>query len=127
CRMMSLHGISRDAWKRYTAEGSWQYDIVAPGFKYNMTDVASALGIAQLRKSKRMWQRRRDIAARYTKAFREHPALQTPADRGDAQHAWHLYALRIRSEALTIGRADFVDQLRARHIGTSVHFIPLHL
>lgn len=128
CRMMSLHGISRDAWKRYTAEGSWYYEILAPGFKYNLTDVASALGLAQLRKVERMWQRRAAIAQRYTAAFAACPALQTPpaAPAGDI-HAWHLYLLRLNLEQLRLDRAQFIAELKARNIGTSVHFIPLHL
>lgn len=125
CRVMALHGISKDAWKRYTAEGSWCYEIVAPGYKYNMTDVAAAMGLAQLRKAEQMWQRRRLIAQRYNAAFGTVAELQTPVDRPAAQHAWHLYMLRLCPEQLD--RADFVEQLRARKIGASVHFIPLHL
>ncbi len=127
CRIMSLHGISRDAWKRYTAEGSWQYDIVAPGFKYNMTDIAAALGLVQLAKLDAMWKRRAEIAARYDTAFSAISELQIPS-RGDTnQHAWHLYMLRIDNERLRGGRDAFVEELRRRHIGASVHFIPLHL
>jgi dTDP-4-amino-4,6-dideoxygalactose transaminase len=127
CRITALHGISKDAWKRYTAEGSWYYEIVAPGFKYNMTDVAAGMGLAQLRKAERMWQRRREIAECYNSAFNDVPALQIPHDRGDCQHAWHLYMLRLNLEQLRIGRAQFVEELKRCNIGTSVHFIPLHL
>jgi dTDP-4-amino-4,6-dideoxygalactose transaminase len=127
CRMMALHGISQDAWKRYTAEGSWYYEIVAPGYKYNMTDIAAAMGLAQLRKADRMWRRRRQIAERYNQAFGSIPELQIPADRADCQHAWHLYILRLNLEALTISRNQFIRELKARYIGASVHFIPLHL
>ncbi len=127
CRIMALHGISKDAWKRYTAEGSWYYEIVAPGYKYNMTDVAAAMGLAQLRKAHRMWQRRRDIAARFNQAFAGLPQLQIPHDRADCQHAWHLYMLRLNLEELRIGRAEFIEELKRRHIGVSVHFIPLHI
>ena len=127
CRVMALHGISRDAWKRYTAEGSWYYEIVAPGYKYNMTDIAAAMGLAQLRKADRMWRRRRQIAERYNEAFGAMPELQIPADRADCQHAWHLYMLRLNLEALTLSRGEFIEGLKARNIGTSVHFIPLHL
>lgn len=127
CRVMSLHGISRDAWKRYTAEGSWHYDIVAPGFKYNMTDIAAALGLVQLGKLDAMWKRRADIAARYDAAFSGVTGLQPPS-RGEAnQHAWHLYMLRVDNTRLRGGRDAFVEELRRRHIGASVHFIPLHL
>ncbi len=128
CRIMSLHGISHDAWKRYTADGSWYYEIVAPGFKYNMTDVAAAMGLAQLRKVDRMWARRAEIARRYTAAFGELPELQTPQDAPpDGQHAWHLYILRLNLERLRIDRAQFIAELKALNIGASVHFIPLHL
>ena len=126
CRIMSLHGISRDAWKRYTAEGSWYYEITAPGFKYNMTDIASALGLAQLRKADRMLQRRREIALAYNAVFEEMEELQIPADRQDCQHAWHLYMLRLNLASLTIDRAQFIEELKKRNIGVSVHFIPLH-
>jgi dTDP-4-amino-4,6-dideoxygalactose transaminase len=126
CRIMSLHGISRDAWKRYTAEGSWYYEVLAPGYKYNLTDIAAGIGIAQLARGEEMYRRRRDIAAQYNAAFDGEAALEIPADLGDRQHAWHLYMLRIRPERLTIDRGRFIDELKARNIGTSVHFIPLH-
>jgi dTDP-4-amino-4,6-dideoxygalactose transaminase len=127
CRIMALHGISKDAWKRYTAEGSWYYEIIAPGYKYNLTDIAAAMGLAQLRRVDQMWRRRRDIALRYSKAFTALPELQAPADRTDCQHAWHLYILRLNLDRLRIDRAQFVQELKALNIGTSVHFIPLHL
>jgi dTDP-4-amino-4,6-dideoxygalactose transaminase len=127
CRIMALHGISKDAWKRYTAAGSWYYEIVAPGYKYNLTDMAAALGLAQLPRAAAMWERRRAIAARYTAAFAGHPALETPADRPDCRHAWHLYMLRLHRDRLRLDRAQFVEELKRRNIGTSVHFIPLHL
>ena len=122
CRIMSLHGISRDAWKRYTAEGSWAYEIVAPGFKYNLTDVASAIGLVQLSKLDAMWRRRVAIAARYDAAFGSRADLQLPA-RSTNQHAWHLYMLRVEAKK----RNAFVEELKRRRIGASVHFIPLHL
>lgn len=128
CRIMGLHGISKDAWKRYTAEGSWYYEIIAPGFKYNMTDIAAAMGLAQLRKVEKMWARRKEIAARYTSAFGQLAELQTPVDASpDDQHAWHLYILRLNLDRLKIDRARFIEELKARKIGVSVHFIPLHL
>jgi dTDP-4-amino-4,6-dideoxygalactose transaminase len=128
CRIMSLHGINRDAWKRYTAEGSWFYEVIAPGFKYNLTDVASAMGLAQLVKVPRMNARRAAIASRFTEAFGSEPVLQPPAGAQSGNtHAWHLYMLRLNLERLTIDRAQFVEELRTRKIGASVHFIPLHL
>jgi dTDP-4-amino-4,6-dideoxygalactose transaminase len=127
CRIMALHGISKDAWKRYTAEGSWYYEIVAPGYKYNMTDIAAGMGLAQLRKAERMWARRRQIAQRYNQAFGSLPELQIPHDRPDCQHAWQLYMLRLDLDRLRIDRAQFAEELKRRKIGISVHFIPLHL
>jgi dTDP-4-amino-4,6-dideoxygalactose transaminase len=127
-RIMSLHGISRDAWLRYTARGSWDYQILASGYKYNMTDIAAALGLQQLRRSEEFCQVRRHYAAQYTEALGALPELQTPPDAppGD-RHAWHLYVLRLRRERLTIDRTAFIEALRVRGIGASVHFIPLHL
>lgn len=127
CRVMALHGISKDAWKRYTAEGSWFYEIVAPGYKYNLTDIAAAMGLAQLRKADRMWQRRRQIASEYNHAFAGLSQLQIPVDRQDCQHAWHLYTLRLNLEQLNVSRSQFINQLKDLNIGTSVHFIPLHI
>ena len=127
CRIMALHGISKDAWKRYTAEGSWYYEIIAPGYKYNLTDIASAMGLAQLAKAERMWQRRCNIAQAYSAAFCQLPELQIPTEGADSQHAWHLYMLRLNLNQLEIDRAQFIEALKARNIGVSVHFIPLHL
>jgi dTDP-4-amino-4,6-dideoxygalactose transaminase len=127
CRMMALHGISKDAWKRYTAEGTWYYEIIAPGYKYNMTDVAAAMGLAQLRKARTMYERRKDIARIYHEAFSPIGELQIPGDRADAQHAWHLYMLRLHLDRLRINRAGFMEELKKRNIGASVHFIPLHV
>lgn len=124
---MRLHGLSKDAWKRYTAEGSWHYDVMAPGFKANMTDPAAAIGLAQLAKVEAMAARRAEIAARYSAVFAAVDGLDTPWVNPEGEHAWHLYLLRLRSEALAIDRAAFIQELTARNIGTSVHFIPLHL
>jgi dTDP-4-amino-4,6-dideoxygalactose transaminase len=127
-RMMSLHGISRDAWLRFTVQGSWYYEILEPGFKYNMTDIAAALGLQQLRRSDDLWEIRRRYAARYTDAFRALPEVETPAEAAAQDgHAWHLYVLRLNRERLRIDRTAFIEELRACGIGTSVHFIPLHL
>lgn len=127
CRIMALHGISKDAWKRYTAEGSWFYEIVAPGYKYNMTDIAAGMGLAQLRRADAMRERRATIARRYHEAFRDVPELQLPAERDDRGHSWHLYPLRLHLGRLQIDRAQFIAELKRRNIGASVHFIPLHL
>jgi dTDP-4-amino-4,6-dideoxygalactose transaminase len=127
CRIMSLHGISRDAWKRYTAEGSWYYEITAPGYKYNLTDIAAAMGLVQLAKVNQMWLRRQTIADRYDAAFRDDTALEIPFRSPMTQHAWHLYPIRLNLGELRIDRADIIAELRKRQIGTSVHFIPLHV
>jgi dTDP-4-amino-4,6-dideoxygalactose transaminase len=125
-RVMALHGMSRDAWRRYEQGASWKYDIVAPGFKYNMTDVQASLGLWQLRKQEAFLARRRDVAAAYSRAFSDSAALETPVVRGHVAHAWHLYVLRLRPHLLRIDRDRFIEELAARNIGTSVHFIPVH-
>jgi perosamine synthetase len=127
CRIMSLHGISKDAWMRYTAEGNWYYEIIAPGYKYNMTDIAAAMGLAQLRKAHIMREKRRAIALRFHAAFAQLPELELPPDRPNVEHAWHLYMIRMHLDHLRINRAAFVEELKKRKIGASVHFIPLHI
>jgi dTDP-4-amino-4,6-dideoxygalactose transaminase len=126
-RVLSLHGMSRDAWKRYAKGGTWKYDVVVPGYKYNMPDIQAAIGLRQLEKLGRFQHRRREVADRYTQAFSELDALEVPVERPDVQHAWHLYVLRMRPEVMRIDRDRFIDELDARNIGTSVHFIPVHL
>lgn len=126
-RVMRLHGISKDAWKRYSAEGSWRYEILAPGFKYNLTDMQAALGLSQLAKCNSMWLRRSLLAERYTEALSTLDAFELPTARADVQHAWHLYAIRICPGELSVDRDRVIEELKQRGIGTSVHFIPLHL
>ena len=126
-RILSLHGMSRDAAKRYEAGGHWAYDILAPGFKYNMTDIQGALGLWQLRKLAGFQRRRREVVAAYQAAFAGEEALELPVERPWVEHAWHLYVLRLHPAALRIGRDRFIEELSARNIGTSVHFIPIHL
>lgn len=126
-RIWSLHGMSRDAWKRYSAEGSWYYEVVRPGFKYNMTDIQAALGLHQLWRLWSFHKRRTEIAARYNQAFAAEPSLELPAVRPGVEHAWHIYALRLRPGALAISRNRFIEELKERRISTSVHFIPIHI
>lgn len=126
-RMWSLHGMSRDAYKRYSAEGSWFYEVLLPGFKCNMTDIQASLGIQQLKKLARFQDRRREVVVRYQAAFGDLPEVQRPVERPDVESAWHIYPLRLNLEALTIDRNQFIEELKARNIGTSVHFIPIHL
>jgi dTDP-4-amino-4,6-dideoxygalactose transaminase len=126
-RIWSLHGMSRDAYKRYSSEGSWYYEVVRPGFKYNMTDIQAAIGLHQLRKLPQFQARRQEIVQRYNAAFSQFEELQTPTVRSEVESAWHLYVLRLHLERLQISRNQFIEELKARHIGTSVHFIPIHL
>lgn len=127
CVLMALHGMSRDAWKRYAAEGSWYYEVLDAGYKYNMTDLAAALGIHQLARREWLLERRRTIATRYTEAFARLPELETPPNPAHVQHAWHLYQLRLFLDRLKITRDAFIQALTEAKIGSSVHFIPLHL
>ncbi len=126
-RLWSLHGMSRDAYKRYSAEGSWYYEVVLPGFKCNMTDIQAALGLQQLRKLADFQARRRAVVQQYSAALASLPEVQIPTERAEVEHAWHIYALRLNLERLTIDRARFIEELKQRNIGTSVHFIPIHL
>ncbi len=126
-RLLSLHGMSRDAHRRYGADGSWFYEVTAAGFKCNMPDLQAALGLAQLRRLPAMQARRRQLAARYGAAFAGLEEVTVPPERPGVVHAWHLYALRLNLETLRIDRADFIRELTARNIGASVHFIPVHL
>lgn len=126
-RVLSLHGMNRDAWKRYDKTGSWYYEVVVPGFKYNMTDIQASLGLWQLRKIETFQKRRREVVQMYNRAFKNIEALELPVERPEVEHAWHLYVLRLRLEALRINRDQFIEELKRRNIGTSVHFIPIHL
>lgn len=127
CRIMRLHGISRDVFDRYTsAKPSWQYEVIAPGCKYNMTDVAASMGIHQLKKARQFQERRADMAAQYDGAFSDLPLILPPhALKGD-MHAWHLYVIRLE-ESVSIDRGRFIELMAEKGIGCSVHFIPLHL
>ncbi len=126
-QVMRLHGMSRDAFDRFTAKvPSWYYEIVAPGFKYNLTDIASALGIHQLRRAHEFHRRRSEIALTYNAAFTDLPLITPPLPQAGDLHAWHLYALRLGPPA-PIDRNTLIERLFAAGIGCSVHYIPLHL
>ncbi len=125
-RIMTLHGMNRDAWKRYDRGGSWYYEVVAPGYKYNMPDIAAALGQVQLRRLEEMNARRAALAMRLSAALADCEPIQLPDARPEVRHVWHLYVIRIRAEALRIDRARFIEELAARGVSTSVHFIPIH-
>jgi dTDP-4-amino-4,6-dideoxygalactose transaminase len=126
-RTMRLHGMNRDAFDRFTAKvPSWYYEVVAPGFKYNLTDIAAALGLHQLKKAHAFQQRRAAIAAAYDAAFADLPLVLPPQPAVGDRHAWHLYVLRLADDA-GIGRDRFIERLFDAGIGCSVHYIPLHL
>jgi dTDP-4-amino-4,6-dideoxygalactose transaminase len=125
-RVMRLHGISRAVFDRYTSEKpSWHYEVIAPGYKYNLTDVASSLGIHQLRRAETMWLRRNWIAKRYLDAFVDLPVTSPHIESESDRHAWHLFVIQIDSDA-PVDRDAFIQGMFERRIGTSVHFIPLH-
>jgi dTDP-4-amino-4,6-dideoxygalactose transaminase len=126
-RIMSLHGISRDAWKRYTGEGTWYYEIIAPGFKYNLTDIAAAIGLHQVRKANAFHARRTELALQYARSLREVEEVIVPRVQPDRIHSWHLYSIRLRVDRLKIDRAQFIAELKQLGIGTSVHWLPLHM
>jgi dTDP-4-amino-4,6-dideoxygalactose transaminase len=126
-QMMRLHGIARDAWKRYSADGSWAYEVLEPGFKYNFTDLQAALGLVQLAKCDAMARARETIARRYSGAFESVEAVEVPAMPRDRTTSWHLYILRLNPEQLRIERDRFIRVLDDRGVRASVHFIPLHL
>jgi len=126
-QVMRLHGIARDAWKRYSAEGSWFYEVLEAGFKYNLTDLQAALGVVQLAKCDAMNRNRERVAQRYTSAFQSLEALDVPGKSSDRTTSWHLYVLRLRLERLRIDRNKFIQELADRGVSASVHFIPLHL
>jgi len=126
-RTMRLHGINRDIFNRASSNlPGWSYEVVAPGFKYNMTDIAAALGIHQLQKANTFLQRRANIAAQYTQGLADLP-VHTPYLNPYSTHAWHLYVIQLQLEELTLDRNTFTERMNAAGIGTSVHFIPLHL
>jgi dTDP-4-amino-4,6-dideoxygalactose transaminase len=126
-RLMRLHGIERDAWKRYRDDGSWRYEIHEAGFKYNLTDFQAAIGLVQLAKCDAMREARQRIARSYADAFSSFEELLLPAIRTDRSTSWHLYVLRLRSDRLRVDRDAFIRALSARGVSCSVHFIPLHL
>lgn len=126
-RMMSLHGLSRDAWDRFSKGGTWDYRILAPGFKYNLTDVAAALGIHQLARAEEMRQDRERLAKRYLETLSNLEELELPPVPADRIHSWHLFPVRIRLEKLAIDRNGFIAELKEEGVGCSVHWRPLHL
>ena len=126
-RRLSLHGISSDTWGRSTDRGSWYYEVLECGFKYNMSDIQAAIGIHQLRKLERFIETRARYARIYSEAFSDVEEIEVPPDLTNCRHSWHLYAIRLNLDRLTITRAEFMEKLRQSKIGTSVHFIPIPL
>lgn len=126
-RVLALHGMSRDAWKRYTEAGSWYYEVVEPGYKNNMTDLQAALGMHQLRALDGFIARRREIAKRYRKAFAGMDEIILPKELGGRSHSYYVFLIRLAPNRLLINRGEFIEALKRENIGASVHFIPLHL
>lgn len=124
-RMMSLHGLSRDAWNRYDKKGGWYYEILDRGFKYNMTDVAAALGFCQLREADGLWKKRRAAVARYHKLLKDIPGIVLPVELPHVKSAWHLYPVRFDPDR--VDRDGLIARLAQNNVKSSVHFIPLHL
>jgi UDP-4-amino-4,6-dideoxy-N-acetyl-beta-L-altrosamine transaminase len=125
-KIWRLHGISRDAWDRYQKGGSWYYEVVAPGYKYNLTDIASAIGVEQLKKAEVLQARREELALKYREALKGLPFV-LPPPFPEGRHAWHLFPVQLQLEELNCTRDEFVEALAKENIGTSVHFIPLNL
>jgi dTDP-4-amino-4,6-dideoxygalactose transaminase len=126
-RMLSLHGASKDAWERYTDHGGWRYDVVAHGYKYNLSDIQSAIGIHQLRKLEQFISRRAEQAAAYGRELGPRDEIELPPESADCRHAWHLYIPRLNLDRLRIDRDEFVRLLREKGVCTSIHFIPIPL
>jgi perosamine synthetase len=126
-RSMSLHGLSHDAWRRYSGGGSWDYQIIAPGYKYNLTDIAAAIGIHQLARADEMRMEREKLAHHYLEQLAPVEELELPVTDANRIHSWHLFPIRLRMERLSISRNEFIEELKKRGVGCSVHWRPLHL
>ncbi|MEO8231613.1 MAG: DegT/DnrJ/EryC1/StrS family aminotransferase [Ignavibacteriota bacterium] len=126
CAIMRLHGINRDAWKRYSEAGSWYYEVVAPGYKYNFTDLQASLGLPQLKKVDVMWEWRKKIAARYTEALKDFDLITLHTIKSDRESSWHLFPIRLNLEMITKNRAQIIEELKNKNVGVGVHFMPVH-
>jgi dTDP-4-amino-4,6-dideoxygalactose transaminase len=126
CSIMRLHGINRDAWKRYSEAGSWYYEVVAPGYKYNFTDLQASLGLPQLKKVDLMWSLRQKIASIYTNALKDNELIELHTILPDRESSWHLYPIKLRLDKLKINRARFIEEMKKFGIGIGVHFMPVH-
>jgi dTDP-4-amino-4,6-dideoxygalactose transaminase len=126
-RIIGHHGMNRDAWKRFDKSGSWYYEVVLPGYKYNMTDIQAAIGTHQLDRLAAFQKRRREVVAAYAAGLGSLSELQLPVERDDVESSWHLYVIRLNLDRLRIDRNTFIDELKNRNIGTSVHYLPVHM
>lgn len=126
-RLMSLHGLSRDAWDRFAEGGDWDYQIVQPGYKYNLTDIAAAIGCHQLRRANEMREQREAVAEFYLEAFADLDEISVPPTNENRIHSWHLFPIRLKLDNLSINRNQFVDELKRHRVGCSVHWRPLHM
>ncbi len=126
CTIMRLHGINRDAWKRHTESASWYYEVVAPGYKYNFTDLQASLGLPQLKKVEAMWESRKKIAAKYTEALKDLDTIQLLTLKPDRESSLHLFPIRLHLDRLNKNRAQLINELRNLNIGVGVHFMPVH-
>ena len=125
-RKLSLHGINVDAWNRYGEKGSWFYEVIDAGFKYNMSDILASIGTIQMTKVESMLEKRTNIAKIYSDNLTNIPSITLPKSNKENRHSWHLYVIQIDTNYLNIGRDEFITKLKEYNIGTSVHFIPLH-
>lgn len=126
CSIMRLHGINHNSWDRYTEEGSWFYEVVSPGFKYNFTDIQASLGLAQLKKINMLRELRKKISQKYDEAFNKNELIKIPVKQSDRESSYHLYSIQLNTNALKISRSEFIEELKNKGIGSSVHFIPLY-
>ena len=126
CSIMRLHGINSDAWKRYTEEGSWYYEVIAPGYKYNFTDIQAGLGLAQLKKVDEMHKKRKEIFDLYNEGFKNNELIKLYRIKEDRVSSYHLYPVELNVKRLKISRSKFIEELKETGIGVSVHFIPLY-
>lgn len=126
-RLMSLHGLSNDAWRRFSGTGAWDYRIIRPGYKYNLTDIAAAIGVHQLAKAESMRQEREDVARFYLEQMSDIDEIELPVWDDDRIHSWHLFPIRLKLEQLSIDRNTMMEELKKNGVGCSVHWRPLHL
>jgi len=119
--------MNRDAWKRFDRSGSWYYEVVLPGFKYNMTDIQAALGLHQLDRLAGFQRRRREVVGRYRTLLGRFDCLELPTELPEVESSWHLYVIRLHLAQLRIDRNGFIEELKSRNIGTSVHYLPVHM